>query len=205
MTMTTPRIAASLAELKEACPGASNTFLAGQLQSAADVTSAQRAYMELLSLELQARDGTLSALKAERASLQAELVALSSTSTSTSNAANEVWSLVDKLVARGMSRREAHAKVMRDNPQLRQAFVAEMNSNTGALSEHLRRNGRGQHAAVKERPAAGLTAGSAADQVQSLVDDLVEKGMSKPEAHAKVMRKHPELRQAMVTEANAAR
>jgi signal peptide peptidase SppA len=67
---------------------------------------------------------------------------------------------------------------------------------------------RGQHAPLKEKPGqstagAGSTAGGAQAQADQLIQQAMTGGLSRQKAHAKVMRENPDLRQAIVAEANS--
>lgn len=93
-----------------------------------------------------------------------------------------------------------------------QATIRERDADIAALTED-RDDLKAQIAAIKATTGGhgakpeGLRSpgggGSAKAEVDSLVEDLMaERKLSRPEAHAKVMQRHPELRERLVAEAN---
>lgn len=62
---------------------------------------------------------------------------------------------------------------------------------------------RGQHAPLRERPGSGSGGASAKAQANELIQQAMAGGLNRQKAHAKVMRENPDLRQAIVAEANA--
>jgi ElaB/YqjD/DUF883 family membrane-anchored ribosome-binding protein len=136
---------ATLAELRDACPGASNDFLVEQLEQQATAGQAGKAWMKSLS-EANA------ALAKERDALKASDTATTETATSpapkkrgveplkssTSTDATfdgDVSARVEELVtakmAGGMPRHAAYRKVMSENEDLRVAMLVEHNTKHG--------------------------------------------------------------------------
>ena len=62
----------------------------------------------------------------------------------------------------------------------------------------------GKHGSAPDKPAAeGFSGGDAKAQFNDKVSELTSKGMTRAKAYQKVSRENPELRQAMVSQANA--
>lgn len=115
-------IAATLAELKAACPNAPAEFLMAQLEGNATVESAQKAFI----LQLQ-QQNTQSAGATTGAAVPGNTVNLAAAGTGRTSVANDAGedfcSLVDDLVTAGMERQKAVAAVARKHPAAHQAFL----------------------------------------------------------------------------------
>lgn len=142
---------ATIAELKNACPGMSADWYLSQIEASHTIEQANSAYVK----ELKAEAEKAAAEKAELASklaeaeqakvkAEAEVAALKSagnlgnkpvnhsgsTGTELSNdPVAEFNAAVQSLVSAGMSKPEATAKVCRSQPKLREAMVAAVNKN----------------------------------------------------------------------------
>lgn len=149
-TISAPK-SATIAELKNACPGMSADWYLSQIEASHSIEQANAAYVR----ELKADAEKAAAEKAELASklaeaeqakvkAEAEVAALKSAgnlgnkpvnhsgSTGTelsSDPVAEFNAAVQSLVSSGMSKPEATAKVCRSQPKLREAMVAAVNKN----------------------------------------------------------------------------
>jgi hypothetical protein len=128
--------AATLAELKECCPGASSDFLLSQVEAEATVDQAQKAFIRQLSAETQQlrEENARYAASSSPAAEDIGNDAVESSDTPPSQSATTEWkaaieSTSAAMVAAGMSpaaaKAEATKKVAKENPQLREAFLAE--------------------------------------------------------------------------------
>jgi len=115
-------LAATLAELKAACPNAPAEFLMAQLEGNATVESAQKAFI----LQLQ-QQNSQSAGATTGAAVPGNTVNLAAAGTGRTSVANDAGedfcSLVDDLVTAGMERQKAVAAVARKHPAAHQAFL----------------------------------------------------------------------------------
>lgn len=125
---TTPG-AATAAELKAALPNASGDFIVGQLTKGATVAQATSAYAMLLDEQNKTLADENKTLRSAGTSGVNPVSGGGPTGQDAATpATEEVDTKVTALMAGGMKRHEAHAKVMRDNPELRQRLVAESNA-----------------------------------------------------------------------------
>jgi hypothetical protein len=135
---------ATLHDLETACPGASAEFLAEQLGRQASTTEAMTAYCQFLHSEVQQKDRQIAATQARIDALEQERLKLLSKGGHTAtperlrspggggSARAEAESLAADLMTESkLSRPEAMARVMRENPELRQRMVAEANAGRG--------------------------------------------------------------------------
>lgn len=114
---------ATIAELKAACPGADASFLLAQLEAGATCVDAQLAFIAKQQIELKAA--------LEAAEVAAKKTGVPPVGTQ-GNVATEAESdpcaawhaAVQAKIATGMSRARATSAVVRENPELHQAFVA---------------------------------------------------------------------------------
>lgn len=145
MSTTVQKTPASLDDLKAACPGATSEFLLKHLEAGSDAAIAARAYTDSLRLQVQARDEQIATLKTENEGLKSQVELLKKgkgshaavTTTPTSggtetSAAEEIAAMVGELVKGGMSKTDAHTRVMRKHPELRERLIAETNAKAKA-------------------------------------------------------------------------
>ena len=142
-------MAASLSELKKACPGASAEFLMGQVEAEATVEQARGDFIAQLQLDVEARDGEIKTLKSQIEELQSENKSLKEKSGSggagvpsgsvapdgasregkggegTGSAEDEYQAAVKAAQDSGLKRREAVAHVARTQPELTAARAEE--------------------------------------------------------------------------------
>ena len=124
-------------------------------------------------------------------------------------AGNEVatakWKrLVQQRVDAGVPRSQAVIEVAKNNPGLRERFVAEYNSKTAQYRQerHAKAVAEGRLITSPRptgRPASG---GHAKASFKALVEDLVQEGVPRHIAVSRVNRENPGLREQMVREAN---
>lgn len=148
---STPR-PATYSEILGVCPGIKasedSNFICDQLAKNATAEQAGRAWVETLRARAEMKEQELAAKEAELAELKAKAatpapaapVAKSGVKpvpTAPANNADvpamsakeQFNEAVQREIAAGTPRHQAHAKVCRNNPQLREAMVAETNSN----------------------------------------------------------------------------
>lgn len=148
---TTKPAAATLAELKAACPKASSDFILKQLEGGATVMDAQKAFIETQQAEIAAKETALAAKEEALAKAAAEAEearkpkaaavapggkALSDKPAETTRASDEAgataaerWNLaVSAKVKGGATQAEAVRSVRRDTPDLYEAFLTEHNA-----------------------------------------------------------------------------
>lgn len=133
----TPK-AATIAELKAACPGADADFLMGRLEAGATVGQAQAAWIAELSKRNQAAEAK--AAEAEQKAAAAEAKAKLSGVDTLGNAGSKTeaseggdvvarWeAAVEAKMATIKDRRKAMAAVVHEDPDLHQAYVAAANA-----------------------------------------------------------------------------
>lgn len=146
--------AATVQELKAAFPDATSDFREKCLEDGLTMAAAKDRYLDQLRAEKESRDAELEAANKELAELKKDrggkLPGASAVPEGKSpddedaaagytDAKAEVQARKQKLIAGGMSPEAAHAKVMRDDPDLRDAYVAEHNK---AAKKHPNRKGR---------------------------------------------------------------
>ncbi|PCJ18333.1 MAG: hypothetical protein COA96_17085 [SAR86 cluster bacterium] len=125
--------AATAAELKAALPNATGDFIVGQLTKGATMSDATAAYATLMDEQNKVLSEENTALKSAKPGVQPVVGSGGADSLNNGGgdaaapAAEEVETKVVALMAGGMKRHEAHAKVMRDSPKLRERLVTEAN------------------------------------------------------------------------------
>ncbi len=125
---------ATLAELREYLPGASSEFVLGQFESKASVSTALKAYQSQLIAENHSAKQRAGAVEVQRAAL-AERLSVgvdpadlhSAGSGSAGSSGSAFTTLVDSLIAGGMSRSDAVRQVARDHPGVHEDYVREHN------------------------------------------------------------------------------
>jgi signal peptide peptidase SppA len=135
----------SAAQLEAAFPGASAEWQLAQLRAGANMETAATAYVDLLRTELKAKDAKIGELNTKVETLEAQLKAKTGSTgqhgaqTEKVNAAGQAESAGGSAVARwdqalaekigtGMSRQKAVAALVREQPDLHKAYVAEFNA-----------------------------------------------------------------------------
>jgi hypothetical protein len=111
---------------------------------------------------------------------------------------------VKALVSRGMDRFQAIRAVDHSHPGLREQMIAEVNEQRGRpVPTADFKSEVDSWYKTPASPAANAKAfHSASDQWNSIVSDLVSKGMSLSQARSQAARDNPTLREAMVEDAN---
>jgi len=139
--------AATIAEIETACQGADAGFVIGQAKAGATIQAAVSAWCGIQSLTIKDLNAKLEASEKAKTELQSQLdLALKTrgshapvkekqgqstsgaTGAATGGARSQADQLIQQAMASGLTRQKAHAKVMRENPELRAAIVAESNS-----------------------------------------------------------------------------
>lgn len=126
-------VAATIKEIKEACVGADSDFVLAQVEKGATLTDALKAWAGEQKTRLEAaRAEAEDAKKAADASKAAGGVEPIGTQGKGSEGdGGDIRAQIEDKIAvytkRGMPRHKAHAKVMSENPQLREALVAAAN------------------------------------------------------------------------------
>ena len=130
--------AATIQELKAACPNADATFLMAQLEASATVEAAGKAWMVELTNRLAAKDAEVENLKKTPPATTPPVVAAgvaplpTNSNPSTSEVTGDAIEMFDEAVSvhmkAGKSRHEATKIVCRKNPELRAAMVAAHNA-----------------------------------------------------------------------------
>jgi hypothetical protein len=124
---------ATLAELKEACPGATAEFLMSQLESEATVPQASKAWMaaqqeQIAALKKQAATPKPAEPAPQAKKPGAEPIPVAAGGEQTSDPLAQFEAAVDEQVAKGKPRHVAHAHVCRTQPELRASYVAAYNA-----------------------------------------------------------------------------
>jgi signal peptide peptidase SppA len=144
--MTDTNTAASLPELEKACSGADEKFLLGQLRIGATVATAQAAWLAELGAKVSSLQESLTAKDAEIVKLKSDLeaekakkpaaggkhaalpeVLNGAESNGTQSATDRFNAAVETHVKAGMSKSKAIAKVCREDKDLHQAYLEEVN------------------------------------------------------------------------------
>jgi signal peptide peptidase SppA len=127
--------AATIAELESGCPGASADFLCKQLKKSATLAQAQQEFMSEQNARLQATEKELAEAKAKAAEKKPALgvdALGSGTQIATEVTGDPIAEWNEKLQAtmsaRKCDRQTACGIIGRQNPELRQAFVAAYNA-----------------------------------------------------------------------------
>ena len=127
--------AATYAELKAACVGADAEFICAQMESAATVENAVKAWMGELTKRADAANTAATEAKAEAEKVKAQksgvepLGSGSSPSTPPSDPVAEWRDAIKEKVAEGLSKGKAVAAVVRENPDLHAAYIEAVNAN----------------------------------------------------------------------------
>lgn len=134
--------AASIQEIRTACPGADNDFVVSQLEKNATVAQAQQAWMQTMADRLKSRDEELAKLKAEGGKSQTEAAPaakpgvkalveknVASSSAETGDAIAQWNEAVASNMQAGMKKEKAIRACVKANPELHQAYVAAVNAN----------------------------------------------------------------------------
>lgn len=128
---------ATLAEVRAACPGATNDFVVSQLEANATVTQAQAAFMAHITkqnaeLTQKLNEKTVAAaaapLKAPGVTAAVPAAAAAASSESAEDPLAAFAEAVATEMKAGKPRHEAHAAVCRKQPELREAMLAAHNS-----------------------------------------------------------------------------
>lgn len=141
-------VAATLQDLKSACPGASSDFLLAQLEQKATTQQAVTAWNKSLQEQLEAANKKLEEASSQTTETTQTApaprkvgvppVGAGTTSTdadSSTDASAEFETAVEKQMASGVSRQQAIANVATKHPELHQAFLSA--SNPGAPQQRL--------------------------------------------------------------------
>lgn len=133
------------AQLEAAFPGASAEWQLAQLRSGATMEAAATGYVDLLRTEVKAKDAKIGELNTKIETLEAQLKAKTNgtgqhgaqtekvsgqTDSAAGGSAVARWdqALAEKTAA-GMSRQKAVAALVREQPDLQKAYLAEVNAN----------------------------------------------------------------------------
>ena len=122
--------AAPFEDLKICCPGADNDFLCGQLARKATVDQAQTAWMEEQNRRLQKAQAETQEARAKADRPGVEPVKSSkppAAGDAAGDATARFWEAVREKQAAGMARDRAVGAVVRDDPELHEAMIAEHN------------------------------------------------------------------------------
>jgi signal peptide peptidase SppA len=134
---------ATITDLRQACQGATDTFLLAQLERGATVNGALQAFVAEQRQKLEALQADVTKLTKERDDLKAQVEQLEQKKPGSkplqenknppNDGAGETQlqqfeRLVDDMVKAGKQRHEAVAAVCRANPELRQAWVDSTNA-----------------------------------------------------------------------------
>lgn len=129
--------AATLQEIRSACPGADNDFVVSQLERGATVAQAQQAWMQEMQQRLQTQTEELNKLKQQaetppRAASKLGVPPLTSTGTKADAADTDPIAAWNTAVAEqqklGKSKAAAIQAVVRANPELHQAYIEAYNA-----------------------------------------------------------------------------
>ena len=135
-TQPTPQ-AATIQEIKAACPGITSDKLVSYLEANKTIDQAKDAWMQELALDLAAKSEELAKAKSEADALAAKAAApkigvepITEKSSSTAGDARGAWNqAIDEHVKSGMSRVDAIKAVNRRSPELRSAMLADVSRN----------------------------------------------------------------------------
>jgi hypothetical protein len=119
---------ATLEEIRNACPGASDEFLIRMLGDKAALPTCQSVWMAELTARVSAAED-----KGTRPGNEPLATASRRAASHTGDAVSEFDTAVRERMANGMERRAAVLAVCRQNPQLHQEFVASTNPNRPAV------------------------------------------------------------------------
>lgn len=181
-------VAASLKELKDACVGADDAFITTQLEADATVAQATVAWMaeqraRLTALRQEAAAGTIGPI--------ASSLATNQSGARPSAAADPIgaWNAaIQAKLAAGRSRQQAIKQLVREEPELHQAYIAAYNAGN-------RRPLVAQSSAASDPIAAWNAA----------LQAKLAAGRSRQQAIVQLVREEPELHQAYLEAYNAAR
>ena len=124
-------MAATLAELKAALPGADPAFVLEQLEAEATVEQALGNFVAHQQLQLEAQSEQLAKAekKAEKPQGGIDDLNVEASDDVPSVDAREEWNeKLEALVAKGMSRQQATSKLSKSHPQLRESLLAQANA-----------------------------------------------------------------------------
>ena len=138
---TTAPVAASIQELKAACPGASSDFLMGQLEAGATVTAAQTAFIAHQSQQIeQAKKDSAEAIEKAKAEAEekakvAATAGIEPLTTESASDGNEdhgnvverFESMIGKMVEAGSTRQQAMVKAARKDETLYKQYLIATN------------------------------------------------------------------------------
>lgn len=141
-TQTTDPKPATAAELSAKFPDAKAEFKLKCIEEEATIQQASDRYLDQVRAERENRDQEIETLKARNAELQDKIdkpprgaapirADADPNSGGAADPISDVNERVQKLVASGMSKQMAHAKVMADNPELRHEYVIATNLANG--------------------------------------------------------------------------
>ena len=137
-------VAATYADIVEACPGADANFIVSQQAAQATKEQAAKAWMSEQQARIEAASKAVAeanakvqaALDAEAAAKAAQNIGVPSAGTGESSGsadtASDFASMVEALMGRGKSRSAAVLAVAQSHPELHQAFLAETNPSVKA-------------------------------------------------------------------------
>jgi len=135
-TQPTPQ-AATIQEIKAACPGITSDKLVSYLEAGKTIEQSKDSWMQELALDLAAKNEELAKAKAEADALAAKATApkigvepITEKTSSTSGDARSAWNqAVDEMTKSGMTRVDAIKAVNRRSPELRSAMLADVSRN----------------------------------------------------------------------------
>lgn len=135
-TQPTPK-AATIQEIKAACPGITSDKLVSYLESAKTIEQAKDSWMQELALDLAAKSEELAKAQADAEAAKAQAAApkigvepITEKTSSTSGDARSAWNqAVDEMTKSGMTRVDAIKAVNRRSPELRSAMLADVSRN----------------------------------------------------------------------------
>lgn len=129
--------AATLQELRAACPGADNDFLVAQLEHGATVAQAQQAWMQAMQQRLQTQAEELAKLKQQQAEQPAPAASkpgvppLASGTPAAESTSDPIAAWEDAVAAQmklGKTKAAAIQSLVRSSPELHQAYLAAYNA-----------------------------------------------------------------------------
>jgi protease-4 len=133
----------SAEQLMAACPGAENGWYLTQLKGGATLETAAKAYVDQLRLEIKVRDEKIVALTGEVDTLQTQLAAKTAgsgqhaaqkekvagkTDTGAGSAIARWDQALAEKISAGLTKPKAVAALVREQPELHQAYVTEFNA-----------------------------------------------------------------------------
>ena len=125
------RQAATLKELKAALPNSTPEFRENCIEQGMDLAEAQAAYIAHVDAAIKAKDAELKAQAAKPQPKTGTKPLGDSESEPVVSPREQLKAIADGFIAKGAPRNEAWARACRENPQLREQYVAEHNSKNG--------------------------------------------------------------------------